>query len=187
MRCSRASIRSRRRSNAIPAASRSPSTRCATRSTSARGSASPRPSSPAASSPGDKIRVYVQKAQHFALPADPNEADHHDRARAPASRRSAPSCRSARRPRRPGRNWLYFGHQRSDFDFFYEDELIAMRKARPSHAPDARLVARRRRENLRAAPHARRRPRHLGLARATARISMFAATRCAWRRTSNAR
>ena len=22
--------------------------------------------------PGDKIRVYVQKAQHFALPADPN-------------------------------------------------------------------------------------------------------------------
>ena len=23
-------------------------------------------------SPGDKIRVYVQKAQHFALPADPN-------------------------------------------------------------------------------------------------------------------
>ena len=39
---------------AIPAASRSRSTRCATRSTSARGSASPRPSSPAASSPATR-------------------------------------------------------------------------------------------------------------------------------------
>jgi sulfite reductase (NADPH) flavoprotein alpha-component len=29
----------------------------------------------------------------------------------------------------PGPNWLYFGHQRSDFDFFYEDELKAMRAA----------------------------------------------------------
>jgi sulfite reductase (NADPH) flavoprotein alpha-component len=29
----------------------------------------------------------------------------------------------------PGRNWLYFGHQRSDYDFFYEDELKAMRKS----------------------------------------------------------
>ncbi len=23
----------------------------------------------------------------------------------------------------PGRNWLFFGHQRSDYDFFYADEL----------------------------------------------------------------
>jgi sulfite reductase (NADPH) flavoprotein alpha-component len=29
----------------------------------------------------------------------------------------------------PGRNWLYFGHQRSNYDFFYEDELVAMRSA----------------------------------------------------------
>ena len=29
----------------------------------------------------------------------------------------------------PGRNWLFFGHQRSDYDFFYEDELVAMRAA----------------------------------------------------------
>jgi sulfite reductase (NADPH) flavoprotein alpha-component len=28
-----------------------------------------------------------------------------------------------------GRNWLFFGHQRSDYDFFYEDELVAMRTA----------------------------------------------------------
>ena len=31
--------------------------------------------------PGTKVRVYVQKAQHFGLPADPTRADHHDRAR----------------------------------------------------------------------------------------------------------
>ena len=31
--------------------------------------------------PGDKIKVYVQKAQHFALPAGSRGADHHDRAR----------------------------------------------------------------------------------------------------------
>ena len=25
----------------------------------------------------------------------------------------------------PGKNWLFFGHQRSDCDFFYADELNA--------------------------------------------------------------
>jgi sulfite reductase (NADPH) flavoprotein alpha-component len=78
--------------------------------------------------PGDKIRVYVQKAQHFALPADPStpiimigpgtgiapfRAFLHER----------------RATKAPGRNWLFFGHQRSHCDFFYEDELIAMRSA----------------------------------------------------------
>ena len=29
----------------------------------------------------------------------------------------------------PGRNWLFFGHQRSDYDYFYKDELVAMRAA----------------------------------------------------------
>ena len=58
-----------------------------------------------------------------------HQADHHDR---PGHRpRAVPrlSCRSARRPKRTGPNWLYFGHQRSDYDFFYEDELQAMRSA----------------------------------------------------------
>ncbi len=32
---------------------------------------------------------------------------------APASRRSAPFCRSARATSAPGKNWLFFGHQRS--------------------------------------------------------------------------
>ena len=27
------------------------------------------------------------------------------------------------RDQAPGRNWLFFGHQRSDYDFFYADEL----------------------------------------------------------------
>jgi sulfite reductase (NADPH) flavoprotein alpha-component len=27
----------------------------------------------------------------------------------------------------PGRNWLFFGHQRRDYDFFYEDELNGMK------------------------------------------------------------
>jgi sulfite reductase (NADPH) flavoprotein alpha-component len=78
--------------------------------------------------PGDSPRVFVQKAQHFALPADPNK---------PiimvgpgtgiAPFRAFLQERIATRA--PGPNWLYFGHQRSDFDFFYEDELKAMRAA----------------------------------------------------------
>jgi sulfite reductase (NADPH) flavoprotein alpha-component len=75
--------------------------------------------------PGDKIKVYVQRAQHFALPADPSKpiimigpgtgvapfrAFLHERQAVGA----------------PGRNWLFFGHQRSKHDFFYEDELAAM-------------------------------------------------------------
>ncbi len=77
-------------------------------------------------SPGDKIKVYVQKAQHFALPADPKTpiimvgpGTGVAPFRAFLQERQATNA--------PGRNWLFFGHQRSNFDFFYEDELIAMR------------------------------------------------------------
>jgi len=78
--------------------------------------------------PGDKIKVYVQKAQHFALPDDPAKpiimigpgtgvapfrAFLHERQAAGA----------------PGKNWLFFGHQRSGCDFFYEDEFSAMHAA----------------------------------------------------------
>jgi len=76
--------------------------------------------------PGDKIRVYVQKAQHFALPADPNvpiimigPGTGLAPFRAFLQERQATNA--------PGGNWLYFGHQRSDYDFFYKDELVAMR------------------------------------------------------------
>ncbi|MGO8922737.1 MAG: sulfite reductase subunit alpha, partial [Xanthobacteraceae bacterium] len=75
--------------------------------------------------PGAKLKAYVQKAQSFALPRDPSvpiimigpgtgialfRAFLHDRMAAKA----------------PGRNWLFFGHQRRDCDFFYEDELVGM-------------------------------------------------------------
>jgi sulfite reductase (NADPH) flavoprotein alpha-component len=78
--------------------------------------------------PGDKVKVYVQRAQHFGLPADPSRpvimigpgtgiapfrAFLHDRMASKA----------------PGRNWLFFGHQRSNYDFFYEDELAGMKAA----------------------------------------------------------
>jgi sulfite reductase (NADPH) flavoprotein alpha-component len=78
--------------------------------------------------PGGRLKVYVQKAHAFGLPADPAvpiimigpgtgiapfRAFLHERMATKA----------------PGRNWLFFGHQRRDFDFFYEDELTAMRAA----------------------------------------------------------
>ncbi|HEY2533901.1 MAG TPA: sulfite reductase subunit alpha [Xanthobacteraceae bacterium] len=78
--------------------------------------------------PHDKVRVYVQRAQHFALPADPAasiimigpgtgvapfRAFLHERMATKA----------------PGRNWLLFGHQHRDYDFFYEDEFAGMRAA----------------------------------------------------------
>jgi sulfite reductase (NADPH) flavoprotein alpha-component len=78
--------------------------------------------------PGSKLRVYVQKAQHFGLPADPSlpivmigpgtgvapfRAFLHERMATKA----------------PGRNWLFFGHQKRDFDFFYEDEFSGMKNA----------------------------------------------------------
>jgi sulfite reductase (NADPH) flavoprotein alpha-component len=78
--------------------------------------------------PGDRVRVYVQKAHAFGLPADPSvpivmigpgtgiapfRAFLHERMAAKA----------------PGPNWLFFGHQRRDYDFFYEDELAGMKAA----------------------------------------------------------
>ena len=98
--------------------------------------------------PGDKLRVYVQKAHNFALPPDPSKpiimigpGTGIAPFRAFLQERQATQA--------PGRNWLFFGHQRSNYDFFYQDELAAMRTAGAADAPDARLVARRRRKNLR--------------------------------------
>ncbi len=77
---------------------------------------------------GDKIKVYVQRAQHFALPPDPSTpiimigpGTGIAPFRAFLQERQATGA--------SGRNWLFFGHQRSDYDFFYEDELSAMRSA----------------------------------------------------------
>ncbi|KPH80611.1 sulfite reductase subunit alpha [Bosea vaviloviae] len=77
--------------------------------------------------PGDKVPVYVQRAHGFGLPQNPEtpvimcgpgtgvapfRAFLHDR----------------RATKAPGRNWLFFGHQRRAADFFYEDELSAMKE-----------------------------------------------------------
>ncbi len=76
--------------------------------------------------PGDAVRVYVQKTHGFGLPQEgktpiimigpgtgvaPFRAFLLDRKATGA----------------PGKNWLFFGHQRSDCDFFYQDELKAMK------------------------------------------------------------
>lgn len=77
--------------------------------------------------PGDKVLVYVQRAHGFGLPENPAtpvimcgpgtgiapfRAFLHDRKATKAT----------------GKNWLFFGHQRRASDFFYEDELNAMKE-----------------------------------------------------------
>jgi sulfite reductase (NADPH) flavoprotein alpha-component len=76
--------------------------------------------------PGEDVRVYVQKADGFALPHDPatpiimiGPGTGIAPFRAFLLDRQATSAR--------GKNWLFFGHQRSDVDFFYSDELSAMK------------------------------------------------------------
>jgi sulfite reductase (NADPH) flavoprotein alpha-component len=75
---------------------------------------------------GGPIRSYIQKSQHFHLPDDPTtpiimigpgtgvapfRAFLHERMATGAT----------------GRNWLFFGHQRRDTDFFYEDEFVGLK------------------------------------------------------------
>lgn len=77
---------------------------------------------------GARVPVYVQKAHGFGVPADPAaplimigpgtgiapfRAFLQERALTGAS----------------GKNWLFFGHQRRDSDFFYESELNALKSA----------------------------------------------------------
>ena len=108
--------------------------------------------------PGDKIKVYVQKAHAFGLPADPAvpiimigpgtgvapfRAFLHERMATKA----------------PGRNWLFFGHQRRDCDFFYEDEFTGMKAAGVLTRLSLAWSRDGAREILRAEPHGRGRPR----------------------------
>ncbi|WP_027578581.1 sulfite reductase subunit alpha [Bradyrhizobium sp. Ai1a-2] len=79
-------------------------------------------------SPGDELEVYVQKAHGFALPQDPKTpiimigpGTGIAPFRAFLLDRRATGAQ--------GKNWLFFGHQRSDCDFFYADELNAMKTA----------------------------------------------------------
>jgi sulfite reductase (NADPH) flavoprotein alpha-component len=76
--------------------------------------------------PNAPLKIYVQKAHAFGLPADPQtpiimigpgtgvapfRAFLHERMTT----------------KQKGRNWLFFGHQRSACDFFYEDEFAGMK------------------------------------------------------------
>ncbi len=76
--------------------------------------------------PGDQMKVYVQKAHGFALPQDPKTPI----IMIGPGTGIAP-FRAFLLDRRatgaPGKNWLFFGHQRSSCDFFYSDELNAMK------------------------------------------------------------
>jgi sulfite reductase (NADPH) flavoprotein alpha-component len=77
---------------------------------------------------GQTIRMYVQRAHNFALPADPNvpiimvgPGTGIAPFRAFLQERMAAKA--------PGKNWLFFGHQRQAYDFFYEEELTGMKAA----------------------------------------------------------
>ncbi|MDB5527487.1 MAG: sulfite reductase alpha subunit [Devosia sp.] len=77
---------------------------------------------------GEDVLVYVQKAHNFALPADPatpiimvGPGTGIAPFRAFLEERQAVAA--------PGKAWLFYGHQREATDFFYSDELEAMKKS----------------------------------------------------------
>jgi sulfite reductase (NADPH) flavoprotein alpha-component len=77
---------------------------------------------------GAKLRVYVQKAHNFGLPADPaTPIVMIGPGTGVAPFRAFLEERMATKA--PGKNWLFFGHQKQACDFFYEDELMDMKAA----------------------------------------------------------
>jgi len=90
----------------------------------------------------------------------------------------------------PGRKLaVSFGHQKRDFDFFYEDELNGMKDTGVLTAAVARPGSRDGEEKiLRPGPHAPGRARSLGRGSPTGRAHLcLRATRSGWRRTSRRR
>lgn len=78
--------------------------------------------------PGEAIKVYVQRTDHFRLPADPatpiimiGPGTGIAPFRAFLRERQATGA--------PGKTWLFFGHRRQAVDFFYRDELNALKRA----------------------------------------------------------
>jgi sulfite reductase (NADPH) flavoprotein alpha-component len=74
--------------------------------------------------PGSRLKVYVQKAHSFSLPADPDlPIIMVGPGTGIAPFRAFLQERLATRAR--GKAWLFYGHQHRATDFFYEDELAA--------------------------------------------------------------
>jgi sulfite reductase (NADPH) flavoprotein alpha-component len=76
--------------------------------------------------PGDALMSYVQPAHGFGLPDDPatpiimvGPGTGVAPFRAFLQERAATGAK--------GKNWLFFGHQRADYDFFYADEFETMK------------------------------------------------------------
>jgi sulfite reductase (NADPH) flavoprotein alpha-component len=76
--------------------------------------------------PNVPLACYVQKSHAFSLPADPaTPIIMIGPGTGVAPFRAFLHERMATKAK--GRNWLFFGHQRSACDFFYEDEFAAMK------------------------------------------------------------
>ena len=76
-----------------------------------------------------KVKVYLQKAHGFALPEDLSK----DVIMCGPGTGIAPFrafLRERAATQAPGRNWLFYGHQRQASDFFYRDELNRLKDDR---------------------------------------------------------
>ncbi len=74
------------------------------------------------------INVYLQRAHGFALPQDPTKpVIMVGPGTGVAPFRAFLNERMATKA--PGKNWLFFGHQKMATDFFYRDEFEAMQKS----------------------------------------------------------
>jgi sulfite reductase (NADPH) flavoprotein alpha-component len=75
---------------------------------------------------GEALPVYVQRAHAFGLPQDPaTPVIMIGPGTGVAPFRAFLLERQATKA--PGRSWLFFGHQRSDYDFLYGDEFNTMK------------------------------------------------------------
>ena len=73
-----------------------------------------------------KVRIYLQKAHGFGLPQDPSK----DVIMCGPGTGVAPFrsfLRERAATKAPGRNWLFYGHQRQATDFFYKEELNGLK------------------------------------------------------------